>query len=188
MIIFPFIDYVKDNIQAVNLLKRMKFNVLPLREKDTNELLGYRFIHVGNNAVYTSDVDINLAGIEIKNQSDIHAEYMKFDTGRYIYVSDWEIRNDITVGTMESLKELEIAQSVIRALNVELEYTEVQSVAKLCYGKGGDSIVECWSESDYNNHIVKENGGKYTLCRLIETMRAYKELEEEEMGNMRNWY
>lgn len=180
-----FIKYAKSASKAVELIKRMQFSVLPLTDSKTYEIVGYRFIHSDKDCAYISDVSIQSLGVSIRNQTDRRAVQLEYVNG--VYTSKWEVKHGVTVREMENQKELEIARAVVMALNTELEYEDVQNIAKLCRNKGGRTIEECWSRSDYYDRFVKYYGGRYTLYKLIDTMNDFRSNEEEIVGNMRNW-
>lgn len=65
-----------------------------------------------------------------------------------------------------------------------LSYEEFQEIGRSNYNKGGDVIVECWSEQDFNNYV--KEFGEITKSRANRMMRNWKS-EEDEHRAMMNW-
>lgn len=66
-----------------------------------------------------------------------------------------------------------------------LSYEEVIAIAKENYYKGGDAIVECLAESDYE-YMIREFGHGYTKTGLKNQFRDRRE-QLSEWKNMAEW-
>ena len=61
-----------------------------------------------------------------------------------------------------------------------MTYQEFMDYAKKNYNKGGDAIVECWDEKQFNEYVAEY--GAMTLERADDLMATYEEVCKDAEG------
>ena len=56
-----------------------------------------------------------------------------------------------------------------------MTYKELQVLALAYYNQGGDAVVECWEESDFNAYVAEV--GEMTKERALALFKLYKEVQ-----------
>jgi hypothetical protein len=65
-----------------------------------------------------------------------------------------------------------------------INYKDFIRIGQAMYHEGGDVLVECWSEKDFERYT--KEFGRITARKAYKMCRDYKEQEEEETA-MRSW-
>lgn len=65
-----------------------------------------------------------------------------------------------------------------------LTYVEFIALAKENYNNGGDVVVECWEEYQFNSYV--EMFGQVIKSEALRMFKQYKEQEKEQMA-MSRW-
>lgn len=60
---------------------------------------------------------------------------------------------------------------------MKLTYLQFISLGQLYYNEGGDNIVECWSEEDFNEYV--EMFGDMTDLRALDMIKMYDTKRKE---------